>query len=65
MNTSTLKQMLCTHPSLPYAQIAAFIQHLRQKSKLIQVFFVSKEAIALLESVQQHTPSFDFIFSAP
>ncbi|WP_336916644.1 site-specific integrase, partial [Acinetobacter modestus] len=104
-----LKQESRPHPSLPYEQVAEFIQHLRQKkgispkalefailtacrsgeifgAKWQEIDFknkvwiipkermkaekehhvpLSKEAISLLESIQNHTLIQDFIFPAP
>ena len=104
-----LKQESRPHPSLPYEQVAEFIQHLRQKkgispkalefailtacrsgeifgAKWQEIYFknkvwiipkermkaekehhvpLSKEAISLLESIQNHTLIQDFIFPAP
>ncbi|KXO80531.1 integrase [Acinetobacter venetianus] len=104
-----LKQESRPHPSLPYEQVAEFIQHLRQKkgispkalefailtacrsgeifgAKWQEIDFknnvwiipkermkaekehrvpLSRELIALLESIQDHTQAQDFIFPAP
>ena len=104
-----LKQELRPHPSLPYQQVAEFIQHLRQKkgispkalefailtacrsseifgAKWHEIDFknkvwvipkermkadkehsvlLSQEALNLLESIQNHTQTQDFIFPAP